>query len=56
MPANGFGICEGRALGNSRLKFYTNADNSTNAQLFPSTLLLQIPCWQQYKLNIISFN
>jgi len=41
---NGLGICEGRAFEIRLPIVSTNADSSTNVELLPSALLLQIPC------------
>ena len=42
---DGLGICEGRAFEIRLPNVSTNADSSTNVQLLPSALLLQIPCY-----------
>ncbi|MDY3330305.1 hypothetical protein PG270_09825, partial [Riemerella anatipestifer] len=44
MPANGLGICDGTAFENRQPKICTKVDSSTNVQLLPSVVLLQIPC------------
>jgi len=45
MTGNGLGICEGGEFEIRQLGICTNVDRITNAQLLPSALLLQIPCY-----------
>ena len=42
MTANGWHICEGMAFENRQPNIRTKVDSSTNAQLLPSAVLLQI--------------
>ena len=44
VAANGLGICDGTAFENRQPKICTKVDSSTNVQLLPSVVLLQIPC------------
>ena len=44
LTANGLGICDGTAFENRQPKICTKVDSSTNVQLLPSVVLLQIPC------------
>ena len=54
ITANGLGICEGRALEIRLPKSGTNADRSTNVQLLPSALLLQIPSCVPFLVLLIN--
>lgn len=44
IAGNGLGICDGTAFENRQPKICTKVDSSTNVQLLPSVVLLQIPC------------